>query len=812
MADFLRDLWHAARAMRRTPGITCVALSAFAIGIGVNSAVFSVVHAALLRPLPYDDASRLMMLWERNPRLQQGQENLPIAAPNYLDWQKQSESFDQIALFRRSSFNIVDGGPPERVEGAVVAPSLFAVLGVRPLLGRPLVAGDDDAGENDVVVISYGFWQSHFGGADDVIGRRVSVDGAQVSVVGVMPPAFQFPREIESASPQPPSVWIPLTLSKVDRVNRLRHLYRAIGRLKPDRTIAQAATELSGISQRLAQAYPDSNSGFDVAIVPLHRQVEGDVRTPLLVLLSAAGFVLLIACTNVANLVLGRMLERRRDIAVRQVLGVSRWRLIKHLLAESLLFGAIGGALGLLIAFAVVNLLVTMPLNIPRFDDVDMDVPVLAFSLAASVLSALFCAVAPGLIGSRVNLANVLRDGSRGATGGRFRVGARQVLVVAEIAIALVLAAGASLLIRSFVRLLDVDPGFIPEQVLTVQIDLPANRYPDESAQARFARNVLEQMRTVAGVTSAGLVSHVPLGAVPTQANFSIEGVPADPNARVFVDRISASGGFFDAAGIRLLHGRAFTDRDTQDAPRVVMVNQTLARRFFSDQDPVGRRLTFGDADETSVWWSVIGVVADIRYEALDTQPKLQVFVPASQVPRNRLHLMVRTTSDPGAFVSSIRQSIWAVDSELGLAQVRTMRDIVADSIARRRFTMLLLSAFAVIGLVLAVSGTFAVVSWAVAQRSSEFGVRMALGAVPATIVGIVVAEILGLIAAALTIGIPGTLILSHLLSDMLYETTPMDPWSVAITALLLIVVTLIAGIVPARRAACVDPVVTLRR
>ena len=808
---FVRDLWHAGRAMRRTPGITCVALSALAIGIGANTAVFSVLNAALLRPLPYHQADRLMMLWERNPRLQQGQENLPVAAPNYLDWEKQSESFEAVALFRRSSFNIVGSGPPERVEGVVVAPSLFTVLGIRPLLGRPLLSGDDDAGRNDVIVISYGFWQSHFGGAGDVIGRRVAVDGAQVSVVGVMPPAFQFPKEIEAASPQTPNLWGPMTLSNVDRVNRFRHLYRVIGRLKPDRTLPQVAAEMNGISRRLAQAYPDSNGGFDVAVVPLHLQMEGSVRTPLLVLLSAAGFVLLIACTNVANLILGRMFERRREIAIRQVLGVSRWRLLQHLLAESLLFGLLGGALGLVLAFAVVKLLVTMPLNIPRLGDVAIDVSVLAFCLGLSILATLVCGVAPGLLSSRVKLSDALRDGSRGATEGRLRSTTRKILVVAEVAIALMLAAGASLLIRSFVRVLDVDPGFSPEQVLTVQIDLPANRYPDEPRQARFARNVAEHTSTVVGVQSSGVVSHVPLSAAPTQANFSIEGVPADPNARVFADRISASGGFFAAAGIRVLRGRAFSDRDTEDAPRVVIVNETLARRFFVGQDPVGKRVTFGDADKTSVWWSVVGVVADARYEALDAAPKPQMFVPAMQVPRNRLHLIVRTASDPGALVTAIRQAIWSIDSELGLAQVRTMTDIVSDSIARRRFTVLLLSAFAAIGLVLAASGTFAVVSWAVARRTNEFGVRLALGAVPRTIVRMVIGEVLTLLMIGLTIGIPAAVIVGRLLSDMLYETSPTDMWCIAATAVLLVVVTLVAGGVPARRAGYVDPVVNLR-
>ena len=787
-------------------------MSAFAIGIGANTAVFSVLNAALLRPLPYDRPDHLMMLWERNPRLQQGQENLPVAAPNYLDWQKQSESFETVALFRRSSFNIAGSGPPERVEGVAVAPNLFTVLGVRPLLGRSLLSGDDDAGTNDVIVISHGFWQSHFGGARDVLGRRVTVDGAQVSVVGVMPPEFQFPKEIESASPQPPALWKPLTLTNVDRVSRFRHLYRVIGRLKPDRTLAQAAAEMNGIAQRLAKAYPDSNGGFDVAVVPLHGQMEGGSRTPLLVLLSAAGFVLLIACTNVANLVLGRMFERRREMAIRQVLGVSQWRLLRHLSAESLLFGLLGGALGLVLAFGVVRLLVTMPLSIPRLGDVAIDVPVLAFCLGLSIFAALVCGVVPGLLGSRVNLADALRDGSRGATEGRLRSATRKGLVVAEVAIALVLAAGASLLIRSFVRVLDVDPGFSPEQVLTAQIDLPASRYPDEPGQARFAHNVAEQTSTIAGVTSSGVVSHVPLTAAPTQANFSIEGVPADPNARVFADRISASGGFFAAAGIRVLRGRVFTEHDTADAPRVVIVNETLARRYFTGQDPVGRRVTFGDADTTSVWWSVVGVVADTRYEALDAAPKPQMFVPALQVPRNRLHLIVRTAGDPGALATAIRQAIWSVDSELGLPQVRTMTDIVSDSIARRRFTVLLLGAFAAIGLVLAASGTFGVVSWAVAQRTSEFGVRLALGAVPRTIVRMVIGEVLILVLAALTIGLPAAVIVGRLLSGMLYETSPTDLWSIAATAALLVLVTLVAAGVPARRAGYVDPAVNLRR
>jgi predicted permease len=798
--------------MRGAPGLTLVVLSAFAIGIGANAAVFSVVNATLLRSLPYDGADRLMMLWERNPRLQQGLENLPVAAPNYLDWEKRTEVFERIALFRRSSFNIVGDGPVERVEGALVSPDLFAVLGVRPLLGRPLLPGDDQAGKDDVIVISYGFWQSRFGGSPDVIGKRVVVDGTQANVVGVMPSAFGFPKEIESASPQTPGLWKPITLSDADRVNRFRHLYRVVGRLKRGRTVPQAAEEMSGISRRLADAFPDSNAGFDVFVVPLHRQMEGSIRTPLLILLGAAGFVLLIACTNVANLILGRLLERRREIAIRQALGVSRWRLLQHVLAESLLFGLSGGALGVLLAFGAVRLLVTMPLDIPRLDSVAVDLPVLGFCLVLSLLVAVLSGLVPGLLGSHTRIADLLREGPRGATASGWHATVRKVLVVAEVAISLVLTVGASLLIRSFARVIDVDPGFNPERVLTVQFDLPPTRYANESAQAMFARNVSERTSTLAGVESSGVVSHLPLGAAPTQANFSIEGVPVAPGLRVFADRISASGGFFEAAGIRLLRGRVFSDQDVHDAPRAVIVNNTLARRFFGDEDPVGKRLTFGDADQTSVWWSVVGVVADARYEALEAAPKPQIYVSAMQVPRNRLHLMVRTSGDPAALMATTREAIWTIDREIGLPQFRTMRDIVSDSVARRRFTVMLLTVFACLGLILAASGTYAVVSRGVTQRMDEFAVRLALGAAPGAIVRLVIAEVLLLVLVAFAIGIPAAFAIASLQSDMLYEVSPMDTGTLAVTAALLVVVTLSASVIPARRAASLDPTVALRR
>jgi putative ABC transport system permease protein len=811
MQTLWQDLRYGARMLLRKPGFTLIAVLTLALGIGANTAIFSVVNAVLLRPLPYMQPEQLVWIWETSPKDEIKDE--PASVPNFIDWRSQNQSFSEMAAFAGTTTVLTNAGEPERIPGTSVTANFFATIGVNPMLGRGFVADENKPGNNHAVILSYELWQRRFSADPKMIGQKITLNGNPHEVVGVMPPGFKNPQPDE---PRPTELWLPLSLNPA-QAGRRSDFLRVVARLKPEVSINQARAEMGTITGRLAEQYPQTNYGWGVTILPLHERIVGNLRPALWTLTGAVGFLLLIACANVANLLLARAASRQQEIAVRSALGAGRGRLVRQFLTESVLLALLGGVAGLIVGWWGVELLLALkPGNIPRLGEVRLSGQVFAFTSALALLTGIIFGLVPALHATTPNLNESLKEGGRGATDGVWSGRLRSALVVAEIALALVMLVGAGLMTRSFMRLQQVDPGFNPERVVTALIVLPVSKYPEGPQVTAFFHQLLERVRATAGVESVALGSGVPL-ATGAYNTFFIEGrpVPRPEEPQPDADYIRVSRDYFPALGIQFIRGENFAAQYAADAPGVAIISQSMARKYFPNEDPIGKRLTTGNPQpppgQTVPWRTIIGVVADTPSERLDAPPYAQFYVPFDQTGQRSLLLITRTAGDPLQVVGALRAATWSLDKDQPLYNVRTMNDRMANSVAIRRFNMLLISIFAGLGLLLAAVGIYGVISYSVNQRTHEIGIRVALGAQSRDILRLIVGEGLRLTLTGVGSGLIAAFGLTRLMTTLLFEVSATDPLTFAGIALLLTFVALLACWIPARRATKVDPMIALR-
>jgi putative ABC transport system permease protein len=801
METLLQDLRYAIRMLRKKPSFTIVVVLALAIGIGANTAIFSVVNAILLRPLPYKNFDRISMIWMNNPKL--GVSEDWHSYPNYVDYKEQNQVFEDMAAFNNRSFNLTGAGDPVRVVGAWNTASLFSVLGVDAALGRTFTEEEQEPGKDMVVVLSNGVWRRNFGGDASVVGQQISLNGINRTVIGVMPASFGFPEKTTE-------FWVPLTITPQRKQARTAISYKAVGRLKPGVTLAQAQADMAAIAKRIDDQYFQSDYGINLRLV--HDQETHKVRSALLVLLGAVGFVLLIACANVANLLLARAAMREKEVAIRLALGARRWRIIRQLLTESVLLGVVGGAVGLLLAVWGLSALVALaPADIPRLDQTGIDGRVLAFTLGISLVTGLIFGLVPALQASKPDVNDALKEGGRGSTGGG---GARirNLLVVSEIALSLVLLVGAGLLIRSFMRLQQFELGFNPEHLITMRLQLPGSKYKEPKQLAGFYQQLFERIEAVPGVQSAGAISTIFLSDTPNSTNFTIEGRPAPTGVEAIevpFDAVSAK--YFRVMGIPLISGREFDDRDAIGTPPVAIINETFANRFFPGEDPIGKRYVYGGPGPNNPWITIVGVVGDMRRTGFDRPVRPETFLPNSQDPDNALTIVARTSGDPASFAGMLRDQVWSIDREQSVYDIKTMDQTLAEMLSQRRFNMLLLGIFASVALLLAALGIYGVISYSVSQRTHEIGIRMAMGAQSRDVLSLVVRHGLVLTGTGIAAGLIASFGLTRLMATLLYGVSATDPVTFIAIPVVLAGVALGACFVPARRAAKVDPIEALR-
>jgi predicted permease len=814
MHNWLADFRYGFRALRRSPGFTMGAILVLALGIGANTAIFSIVNAALLRPLPFENSSRLMQIWHVPPAKNfPGLSLFSVSPANYLDWQQQSSSFECMAAYGGRTFTFGGTERPEAIMGAAVAPEFFSVLRARPMLGRTFASEENLPGGSHVILLSYKFWRDHFASDRAIVGRDITINSRPYSVAGVMPESFRFPGWAQ--------VWAPLGWSNDQRVVRGNHNYMVVGRLKPGVDIQQAKSELSAISTRLEQQYPEDNKGWGATVVPLRDQMVGDIRPALLVLFGAVAFVLLIACANVANLVLARTLARRKEIAIRGALGASRAAILRHILTESVLLSLAGGALGLLLArFGITLLAKVLADRLPPFVAVTLDTQVLAFTLLLSILAGVLAGLIPALRYTRTDVNEALKQGqSRGssdASGGKMR----NVLVVSEVSLSLVLLIGAGLMLRTLWELRNVRPGFDSANVLTMFLAIPADRFASPSGQLNFFQEVLQRVRALPGVDSAGVIDSLPLSSDGgSHQPFSIEGHPVLPMAeQPEVDVRLVSPGYLGAMHVPVVRGRDLNDADSAGRPGAVLISDALARRFWPNQDPIGQHITLTFSPD--VIREVVGIVGNVKLESLDeTRPVDTIYVPLAQIavsPGERwrsfgLTLAVRTSSDPHSATPAVSSAIHQVGPDIPVVDVLSMDDVVAQSMSPEKFNLLLLASFAGLALLLAAVGIYGVLSYTVRRRVREIGIRMALGASHSDVLKMVVADGMKPILIGIGVGLAAALALSRLIASLIFGVQPTDPLTFTAVTLVLISVGILANILPAYRATRIEPVRTLR-
>jgi putative ABC transport system permease protein len=802
MGSLLQDLGYGWRMLAKRPGFTLTVILCLALGIGANTATFSVVNAVLLRPLPYPDPDRLVMVREVYRAAGEESESTASAA-SFLAWKERGRLFADLAAIVHRNYSLTGGdGAPEHLQGARVSPSLFALLGVRPQRGRLFTAEEDRPGAPFAAVVSDGLWHRRFGADPDLIGKTFNLNGAPFTVVGILPPGFQFPDGAD--------VWASI---QIDPAKPLPwHDLDVVARLKPGVSLERAQAELAGLSAQLARERPDTQAGWGARAVPLKRILEGDVRPALLILLGAVAFVLAIACANVANLELARVAERDREVAVRIALGAGRGRLVRQFLAESVLLSLLGGGGGLLLAYASLRPLVALsPVEVPGFRQVSIDGRVLAFTLVAAVVTGLLFGLVPALKISRPEIGQLLKEGSRGSAG----IGGRRFrgfLVMAEIGLALVLLVGAGLMLRSFWRLGGVTPGFDPRGALTVRLNLPSRAYPTPERRFAFYRAALDRIAALPGVREVALTTTLPLARENITDSFTVEGRPAPAGEMAVANTRMISPGYFQVMRMPLRAGRAFTAADDVSARPVVVVSESMARRYWPDEDPVGRRVKKGGSTSTDPWITVVGVVADVKDTGLDADPGATWYMPFAQNAWDGVNLVARTAGAPLSLAPALRRAIWSIDPNQAVYDVATLEDLLAGSVARPRFSVILLLLFSTSALLLAAVGLYGVLSYSVRQRLNEIGIRMALGARPADVLGMVVRQGMALAATGIALGIVAALGLTRLLRSQLFEISPSDPWTYVVLSIGLAAVALAANLLPARRATRVDPVISLKR
>jgi putative ABC transport system permease protein len=799
-ASLRQDLRYALRQLTRSPGFTAVAVLTLGLGIGANTAIFSVVNVVLLRPLPYPEPSRLVSVAERRPN---GATNV-VSYPNFLDWLKDG-AMESLALGRTLSFNVGGAEGPERVAGALVSADYFTVLGLTPTAGRYFLEGEDTPGKDRVAVIGHGLWQRHFGGDPGVLGRKVTVDGQALTIVGVAPAGFEYPEETE--------LWTPISRDEPDLLEaRGLHAYEVIGRLRAGQTIEAATSRLQALAARLAIEYPASNRRWGVGVTPLQESLVRGLRPTLLLLMGAVAFVLLIASANVAGMMLARGASRRRELAIRATLGAGRRQLVRQLLTETALLTLLGGVLGVGLAVWGVDALLSLaPEGLHPTDAAVMDGTVLAFTFGVAALTSVVFGLLPAVQTAKRSGEVSLQESGR-TTGGVDRQRTRRLLVAGEVALALLLLVGAGLMIQSFRRLLAVNPGFRTASVVSARLSLP--RVGRDTAEViGFYHELVERARALPGVNAAAAVSYLPLSREGARYSFSVEGQPfPEPQQRPSSSFNVVTPGYFGALDIPLLQGRDFNAQDDWDAPAVVVVNRTLASRFWPGESPVGKRLSFDDEpDQPSDWMTVIGVAGDVRHMSLVDEIMPQIYAPEAQVGLEEMALLVRTPVDPATVGPAIRGLVSSLDPEVPVADVHQLTQIRDASISTERFRTLLLGAFGMLALGLAIIGVYGVISYGVLQRTREIGIRVALGAQRGEILRLVIGEGLVTVAGGIVAGLMAGAALSRLLVTLLYHVKPWDPATFASIAVVIAGVALGACILPARRALRVDPATTLR-
>ena len=797
LMHFVSDVRYAVRQLLKNPGFTAVAALTLALGVGATTAIFSVVNGVLLRPLPYADPDALVRVHEVLP--QYGR--FSVAPATFLDWRAQNQVFERTAAYGSSSATFADTDTPERITGAVVSWDMFELLGVAPAEGGGFTADQDLPGAPGVMVIAHGLWVDRFAADPGVIGRSIPVNGQPVTIVGVMPEGFYFPtRAVE--------FWRPLPIDPAS-ASRGGHFLGVVARLRPDAGLDQAQVEMQGISERLAREYPESSAGESAEVVPLLDQVVGTVRPALLTLLAAVGVVVLIACANVANLLLVRASAREKEVAIRAALGAARRRLALQMLAESVVLAAVGGLLGVLLAYAAIVPIQTLGASsIPRVADISIDWRVLGFAAAASIATGLLFGLAPAWHAARGGIGATLKDSSRGSTGAGSRW-LRSGLLVAEVALSIVLLVGATLLLRSFARLTDVDPGFDAAQVLAFQVSLPQASYGENGARIGFYDRLLESLEALPGVTRAGMVQTLPVRGSYV-LTFDVDGrPPAQPGQETSANHRVVSPGYFDALGIPLRRGRLLSPQDAETAQMAAVVDEAFVARHFPDEDPIGRGLDIGNG--TDGYYRIVGVVGNVRHAGLSADPAPTMYVPYKQDVFSTMWIAARTGGDPAMLSGSVRDVVRQIDRTLPAYSIVPLADVIDQSVAQQRFSMLLLTVFAGVALVLSAVGLYGVVAYSVSQRTREIGLRMAIGAQPGDVVRMILGGGMKLAAVGVVIGLAGAVALARFVESLLFEIAPFDVVSYAATAAVLLAVSALACYVPARRAMRVDPLVALQ-
>ncbi|MHB8487359.1 MAG: ADOP family duplicated permease [Candidatus Acidiferrales bacterium] len=805
-----QDLRFAFRMLAKNPGFTAVAILTLGLGIGANTAIFSVVYGVLLQPLPYKDASRLVELNETTPKVG----TVSVSYQNFLDWRQQSHAFSQIAAVHDVGFNLAGVTQPENISGEAVSPNFLSMMGVRPFLGRDFSASEEKPGTPPVVLLSYELWQSHMGSDRNAIGRTITLDGRSFTIVGVLPPNF---RSLDKTDVMLPiGVWA--TNNSEEANNRgARGDMVVIGRLAPHVTFAQARTEMEGIAARLAKEYPATNDQFGVALQTVRNAFVGDARPAILVLFGAVMFVLLIACANVANLFLVRGAARTKEIALRMAFGASRSRIIRQMLTESFVLACLGGVLGLALAIAGVRGIARLiPMDMLSGASVNLNGAVLLFAAGIVVLAAFIFGLAPAMHSTRPDVQSELKEGGRTASTSAAQNKLRGALAIAEISLALILLVGAGLMMKSLYKLMSVKPGFRPDRVLTMEMDLRTQQYSKDPAILNFWQQVLERVRALPGVENAAVGTVVPLTGNHNRIDITVEGMALPkPGNYPHPDFHDVSPGFVSTLGIPLLRGRTFTDADKQGAPLVGMVNAGLAQQYWPNDDPIGKRFMFGHPDPTGKkppkWITVVGVVGDTKLYGLANPSRLEIYVSSLQDPDSDMNLVVKSRTDPAALISAIRGAVASINKNQPIFAISTMNQLVSDSLGTRRITLVLLGLFSALALVLAAIGIYGVISYSVAQRTHEIGIRMALGAQHKDVLRMILRQGVKIAVAGVAIGVVVSLGLTQLMSSLLFSVSAADPLTFAGVAILLVLVAMLACYIPARRAIRVDPMVALR-
>ncbi|MDX2044539.1 MAG: ABC transporter permease [Acidobacteriota bacterium] len=807
MQTLWQDLRYGARTLFKQPGFTLIAVITLALGIGATTAIFGVFNAVLLEALPYRDAERLTMIWERSQRRAQNTINLG----NFFDWKTQSASFEDMAAFADIRTNLTSDGEPIEVPGQICTDNLFNVLGVRPLLGRTFTPDDGKEGGNNVVVLSYGLWQRRYGGDPQVVGRKITLNNNENTVIGVLPVDFNWHITGNSLTNQPAELWAPWAITEQMKQRRGRFA-SAVGRLKPGVTLAQARAEMDTLQSRLIEQYKEFNTGWGINVVHLREQFAGELRPALRVLLGAVGFVLLIACANVANLLLARAAGRQKEIAVRASMGAGRWRIVRQLLTESLLLAGLGGAVGLLLAWWGTETLVSFsPPELGGLQGLELSAPVLGFSFLVILLTGVVFGLVPALEASNLKLSETLKEAGRSLSGTLRSQRLRSALVVAEVALALVLLVGAGLLIRSFLRLQNLGTGFNAENVLTLRVSLPGRKYNDDPKRINFFTEAIAKMQALPGVETAGAINYLPFAGPGAGTGFEIAGKPKSlPGQGLGTGVCVADENFFRALQIPLKRGRMFTAQEVREMRHVVVVNEALAQKYFPNEEALGQRITI-DMKNENVPTEIIGIVADVKHTQLDQAAQPMSYWPIAEMPYNAMTFVLRTQGEPLALAAAARNVIHSLDPQQPVADVRTLESLLGKSIARQRFNTLLLAVFAAVALLLAASGIYGVMSYGVAQRTNEIGIRAALGATASDIAWLVLGQGIKLALAGVALGLASSLALTRLLRTLVFGVSLTDPLTFLVVALLLSGVALLACWIPARRATKVDPLVALR-